>query len=76
MARGKGLVDTDIAMAVPAGTYGRIAPRSGLGGLIPMLEDDGGGGRWDGVGCCRATMGYGGLGMGMESGMLWRAIDG
>ncbi|KAI5820509.1 deoxyuridine 5'-triphosphate nucleotidohydrolase [Pyronema omphalodes] len=29
-ARGKGLVDTDIAMAVPAGTYGRIAPRSGL----------------------------------------------
>ncbi|CCX13058.1 Similar to Deoxyuridine 5' acc. no. Q6MVL2 [Pyronema omphalodes CBS 100304] len=42
VARGKGLVDTDIAMAVPAGTYGRIAPRSGLGGLIPMLEDDGG----------------------------------
>ncbi|KAI5798459.1 deoxyuridine 5'-triphosphate nucleotidohydrolase [Pyronema domesticum] len=30
VARGKGLVDTDIAMAVPAGTYGRIAPRSGL----------------------------------------------
>jgi dUTP pyrophosphatase len=29
-ARGKALVDTDIAMAVPAGTYGRIAPRSGL----------------------------------------------
>ncbi|EON96937.1 putative deoxyuridine 5 -triphosphate nucleotidohydrolase protein [Phaeoacremonium minimum UCRPA7] len=29
-ARGKGLVDTDISMAVPAGTYGRIAPRSGL----------------------------------------------
>ena len=29
-ARGKALVDTDIAMAVPLGTYGRIAPRSGL----------------------------------------------
>ncbi|KAH8202598.1 hypothetical protein TruAng_003199 [Truncatella angustata] len=28
--RGKVLVDTDIAIAVPAGTYGRIAPRSGL----------------------------------------------
>ncbi|RFU29674.1 hypothetical protein B7463_g6653, partial [Scytalidium lignicola] len=29
-ARGKVLVDTDISMAVPDGTYGRIAPRSGL----------------------------------------------
>lgn len=29
-ARGKVLVDTDIAIAVPIGTYGRIAPRSGL----------------------------------------------
>ncbi|ROT37318.1 dUTP pyrophosphatase [Sodiomyces alkalinus F11] len=29
-ARGKALVDTDIAISVPAGTYGRIAPRSGL----------------------------------------------
>jgi len=29
-AHGKVLVDTDVAMAVPAGTYGRIAPRSGL----------------------------------------------
>ncbi|CCE32366.1 probable dUTP pyrophosphatase [Claviceps purpurea 20.1] len=28
--RGKVLVDTDISIAVPAGTYGRIAPRSGL----------------------------------------------
>jgi len=28
--RGKVLVDTDISMAVPEGTYGRIAPRSGL----------------------------------------------
>ncbi|KAK1972754.1 dUTP diphosphatase [Colletotrichum sublineola] len=29
-ARGKALVSTDIAISVPAGTYGRIAPRSGL----------------------------------------------
>jgi len=29
-ARGKVLVDTDISIACPAGTYGRIAPRSGL----------------------------------------------
>ncbi|PHH64376.1 hypothetical protein CDD82_1774 [Ophiocordyceps australis] len=29
-SRGKALVDTDISIAVPAGTYGRIAPRSGL----------------------------------------------
>ena len=29
-ARGKALVDTDISIAVPAGCYGRIAPRSGL----------------------------------------------
>ncbi len=29
-ARGKGLVKTDLAIAVPAGTYGRVAPRSGL----------------------------------------------
>jgi dUTP pyrophosphatase len=28
--RGKVLVDLDISIAVPAGTYGRIAPRSGL----------------------------------------------
>ncbi|KAI1849240.1 hypothetical protein JX266_005201 [Neoarthrinium moseri] len=29
-SRGKALVETDIAIAVPAGTYGRVAPRSGL----------------------------------------------
>ena len=29
-ARGKALVPTDLSVAVPAGTYGRIAPRSGL----------------------------------------------
>ncbi|KAI0117320.1 dUTP diphosphatase [Daldinia grandis] len=29
-SRGKALVDTDLAIAVPADTYGRIAPRSGL----------------------------------------------
>lgn len=30
-AHGKALVDTQISIAVPAGTYGRVAPRSGLG---------------------------------------------
>lgn len=29
-ARGKAMVDTDVAIALPAGTYGRVAPRSGL----------------------------------------------
>ncbi|GAP83582.2 putative deoxyuridine 5 -triphosphate nucleotidohydrolase [Rosellinia necatrix] len=29
-ARGKALVDTDISVALPANTYGRVAPRSGL----------------------------------------------
>ncbi|KAF2278143.1 dUTP diphosphatase [Westerdykella ornata] len=29
-ARGRARVDTDISIAVPVGTYGRIAPRSGL----------------------------------------------
>lgn len=29
-ARGKGVVKTDLAVAVPSGTYGRVAPRSGL----------------------------------------------
>ena len=29
-ARGKALVKTDLAMAIPEGHYGRIAPRSGL----------------------------------------------
>lgn len=29
-ARGKVMVDTDISIAVPANTYGRVAPRSGL----------------------------------------------
>ena len=27
---GKALIDTDISIAVPAGTYARVAPRSGL----------------------------------------------
>lgn len=30
-AHGKALIDTQISIAVPVGTYGRIAPRSGLG---------------------------------------------
>ena len=29
-SRGKGTVDTGLAVALPAGTYARIAPRSGL----------------------------------------------
>lgn len=29
-ARGQAMVATDISIAVPAGTYGRVAPRSGL----------------------------------------------
>ena len=29
-ARGKGLVKTDLQIKVPHGTYGRVAPRSGL----------------------------------------------
>jgi len=29
-ARGKALIDTQLSMAVPFGTYGRVAPRSGL----------------------------------------------
>ena len=29
-ARGKALVSTDIAIAVPVGYYGRVAPRSGM----------------------------------------------
>jgi dUTPase len=30
-AHGKALVDTQLSIAVPPGTYGRVAPRSGLG---------------------------------------------
>lgn len=30
-ARGKALIDTGLTIAVPEGTYGRVAPRSGLG---------------------------------------------
>ena len=29
-ARGKALVDTQISVTIPEGTYGRVAPRSGL----------------------------------------------
>ena len=31
-SQGKGLVDTQISVAVPAGMYGHIAPQSGLSG--------------------------------------------
>ena len=29
-ARGKALIPTDLSLALPLGTYGRVAPRSGL----------------------------------------------
>ena len=29
-ARGKALIPTDLSIAIPEGTYGRVAPRSGL----------------------------------------------
>lgn len=38
-ARGKALISTELAIAVPEGTYGRIAPRSGLGELCRRLYD-------------------------------------
>ena len=37
-ARGKALIDTQISVAVPVGTYGRVAPRSGLGALPCPLQ--------------------------------------
>lgn len=36
--RGKGLVNTELSIAVPEGTYGRIAPRSGLGSFQASLR--------------------------------------
>ena len=33
-AKGKALIDTQLSIAVPPGTYGRVAPRSGLGTSI------------------------------------------
>ena len=33
----KALVDLGISIAVPAGTYGRVAPRSGLGEFITIF---------------------------------------
>lgn len=31
------MISTDLAVAVPEGTYGRVAPRSGLGELISRV---------------------------------------
>lgn len=39
-AHGKALVDTQLSIAVPSGTYGRVAPRSGLGLLHRIGYDD------------------------------------
>ena len=36
-ARGKALVDTQLSIAVPPGTYGRVAPRSGLGEALSHI---------------------------------------
>jgi len=36
-AHGKALVDIQISIAVPEGTYGRVAPRSGLGMCLGHL---------------------------------------
>lgn len=38
-ARGKAMVDTDISIALPKGTYGRVAPRSGLGRWLGSPAD-------------------------------------
>jgi len=37
-ARGQALIGTDISIAIPEGTYGRVAPRSGLGELSFLLS--------------------------------------
>lgn len=37
-ARGKALISTGLCIAVPEGTYGRVAPRSGLGEAMPHLH--------------------------------------
>jgi dUTP pyrophosphatase len=47
-AKGKAIVPTDISIALPAGTYGRVAPRSGLavkhhldvgaGGIVDLFQ--------------------------------------
>ena len=37
-ARGKATIDTQISIAVPPGTYGRVAPRSGLGERFTWQE--------------------------------------
>ena len=38
-ASGKALIGTGLSLAVPIGTYGRVAPRSGLG-EFRVLDDD------------------------------------
>jgi dUTP pyrophosphatase len=37
-AHGKALIDTQLSLAVPPGTYGRVAPRSGLGLSKPLIH--------------------------------------
>ena len=38
-ASGKALIGTGLSLAVPTGTYGRVAPRSGLGEFRPLVGD-------------------------------------
>ena len=38
-AHGKALIDTQISIAVPIGTYGRVAPRSGLGSVLLSISN-------------------------------------
>ena len=40
-ARGKALVDTQLSIAVPEGTYGRVAPRSGLASKFSIVTGAG-----------------------------------
>ncbi len=52
-ARGKALVKTDLSVAIPEGTYARIAPRSGL--AWKNFIDTGAGVRWARGACLRVA---------------------
>ena len=41
LARGKALIDTQLSIAVPKGTYGRVAPRSGLASKFSIVTGAG-----------------------------------
>ena len=52
-ARGKALVKTDLSVAIPEGTYARVAPRSGL--ALKHFIDTGAGVRRLRTGCARRS---------------------